>query len=210
MAGQSSQDVLQQTVDSFASRVSDYADGIAQRLGQPLSGQQLTKDEAVQRWNFSPLGSTAAADQRYHELVAQGTTPGQALQQVYPMRQLMLQGADINDAIARAKQIAGWAADAAGEPPPKPYEGSTMPQALQQQAAQLPPSPAPLPPMPMPGMPGLPSPLQAGPPPGNGLGPVPGLPLPVAPPAPGPLPMPPAQGPLPGPTPMPVPMPPVS
>jgi hypothetical protein len=151
VAGQSSQDVLQQTVDGFAKRVSEYADGIASRLGQPLSGQQLSQDEAVQRWNFSPVGDTQAADAAYHQLVAQGTAPGQALNQVYPMRQLLIQGADINDSIARAKQIAGWAADAAGEPAPKPFEGSTMPLALAQQAAaartpsaQLPTPPPPL------------------------------------------------------------------
>lgn len=186
MAGQSSQDVLQQTVDSFASRVSDYAQGIAQRLGQPLSGQQLTQDEAVQRWNFSPLGSTQAADAQYHQLVATGTPPGQALQQVYPMRQMLIQGSDIQDSIARAKQIAGWAADANGEPPPEPFQGSTLPLALaQQQMAQQQQPPGPLPGMPPP------LPAGAGPPPGIGPAPAPGLPLPVASPAPGPLPGPP-------------------
>lgn len=174
MAGQSSQDVLQQTVDSFAARVSDYAEGIAQRLGQPLSGQQLSKDEAVQRWNFSPLGSPDAADAQYHQLVATGTPPGQALSQVYPMRQMLIQGADIQDSIARAKQIAGWAADASGQPAPEPFQGSTLPLSVAQQTAAA-------------AQPAQPSPL-AGPPPGNGPGPAPGLPLPVAPPAPGPLP----------------------
>lgn len=160
MAGQSSQDVLQQTVDSFAQRIGDYAQGIANRLGQPLSGQQLTQDEAVQRWNFSPLGDTQRADAAYHQLVAQGTPPGQALSQVYPMRQLLIQGADLNDSIARAKQIAGWAADAAGEPPPKPFEGSTMPLALMQQSAAA--SSAPAPPSPVaPTLPAPPAGLQA-------------------------------------------------
>ena len=177
MAGQSSQDVLQQTVDSFAQRIQDYSQGIANRLGQPLSGQQLSQDEVVQRWNFSPLGSTQAADAQYHQLVAQGTPPGQALQQVYPMRQLLLQGADLNDSIARAKQISGWAADAAGEPPPKPFEGSTMPLALQQQALQRAavPSPAapsgPVAPSPLPAPPAGP-PQPAGPVPMQAPGPV--------------------------------------
>src|SRR5215472_19197101 len=99
MAGQTSQDLLAQTVDSFAQRIQDYASGIANRLGSPLSGQQLSKDDVVARWNFSPLGSTDAADAAYHQLVAQGSSPGQALSQVYPMRQLLMQGADINDSI---------------------------------------------------------------------------------------------------------------
>jgi hypothetical protein len=160
VAGQSSTDVLQQTVDGFAKRVTEYADGIASRLGQPLSGQQLSQDEAVQRWNFSPVGDTQAADAAYHQLVAQGTAPGQALSQVYPMRQMLIQGADINDSIARAKQISGWAADAAGEPAPKPFEGSTMPLALAQQAAAArTPAPTPSPQLPAP-----PPPLQTPPP----------------------------------------------
>lgn len=163
MAGQSSQDVLQQTVDSFAQRIGDYAQGIASRLGQPLSGQQLTKDEAVQRWNFSPLGDTQTADAAYHQLVATGTAPGQALNQVYPMRQLLMQGADVNDSIAKAKQLAGWAAEAAGSPPPKPFEGSTLPLTLQQQSAAaslsaapsgpVAPSPMPAPPAGLPALP---------------------------------------------------------
>ena len=126
MAGSSS-DVLQQTVDAFASKIQDYANGIAGRLGQPLSGQQLTQDEAVQRWNFSPLGSTDAADAAYHQLVAQGMAPGQALQQVYPMRQLLIQGADLKDSINTAKQIQAWAAQAAGKDVPPSPQGSTLP-----------------------------------------------------------------------------------
>jgi len=173
MAGEASGDVLQQTVDSFAQRVSDYASGIASRLGSPLSGQQLTQDEAVQRWNFSPLGSTDAADAAYHQLIAQGQAPGQALNQVYPMRQLLIQGADINDSIAKAKQLAGWAADATGSKPPEQPEGSTLLMSLlQSQQRATPPLPgavAPSPPVapaslptppvgPAPALPSLPPP----------------------------------------------------
>src|SRR6516162_7716743 len=134
MAGQSSADLVQQTVDAFAQRVNDYASGIASRLGSPLSGQQLSKDDVIQRWNFSPLGSTDAADAAYHQLVAQGQPPGQALNQVYPMRQMLYQGADLKEAIANAQKIAGWSADATGQPAPKPFEGSTLPLSLLQQA----------------------------------------------------------------------------
>ena len=149
MAGQASEDLLQQTVDGFAQRVQDYASGIANRLGQPLSGTQLSQDEAVQRWNFSPLGSTAQADAAYHQLVAQGTPPGQALSQVYPMRQMLIQGPDVNASIERAKQIASWAAKASGTEPPEPFPGSTMPMALAQQNATPAPPVAP-PPLPTP------------------------------------------------------------
>jgi len=169
MAGQSSQELLAQTVDSFATRVQQYADGIANRLGAPLSGTQLSRDEVVQRWNFTPLGSTQAADAQYHQLVAQGTPPGQALNQVYPMRSMLYQGADLRSAIDTAKQIQGWAHDAAGtEPPPQP-EGSTVPMLLNlqrtQPPAQMPPMP-PQPPGPLPGptvgpaLPPLPPPQQ--------------------------------------------------
>jgi hypothetical protein len=166
-----SSDVLQQTVDAFASKVQEYADGIASRLGQPLSGQQLSKDDAVQRWNFSPLGSTDQADAAYHQMVASGTPAGQALNQVYPMRQLLIQGSDINDSIAKAKQIAGWAADASGQPAPEPIEGSTLPLALAQQHAAATPLPAlaaapgPMAPSPLPAPsagPALPAPPVAG------------------------------------------------
>src|SRR5262252_6463577 len=147
MAGQSSQDVLAQTVDGFASRVQQYADGIAGRLGSPLSGKQLSRDEVVQRWNFTPLGSTQAADAQYHALVAQGTSPGQALDQVYPMRSMLYQGADLRSAIDTAKQIQGWVHDAAGtEPPPQP-EGSTTPLLLNLQRTQPSPPPLQAPPM---------------------------------------------------------------
>ena len=146
------QDVLQQTVDAFAQRVNDYASGIASRLGSPLSGQQLSKDDVVQRWNFSPLGSTEAADAAYHQLVAQGTPPGQALSQVYPMRSTLYQGADLKEAIANAQKIQGWAHDALypGTEPPPPFQGSTLPLAFAQQQQLTSPPPPPPPPMPSP------------------------------------------------------------
>ena len=176
MAGQSSQDLLSQTVDTFASRVGEYAQGIANRLGSPLSGQQLSKDDVIQRWNFSPLGSTDAADAAYHQMVATGTPPGQALNQVYPMRTMLYQGADLKEAISNAQKIAGWAADAAGTEPPKPFEGSTMPLALAQQQLARMAAPGGSPPSPLPGPvvgPALP-PLPQGPPPMPG--PIPAMP----------------------------------
>jgi hypothetical protein len=84
---------------------------------------------------------------------------------VYPMRSMLTQGSDINDSIAKAKQIAGWAADAVGVPAPEPFEGSTMPLALAQQnaaSAALPAAssgPSGAAPMPSPG--GLPAALPA-------------------------------------------------
>lgn len=182
MAGQSSQDVLQQAVDSFAKRVDEYASGIAGRLGSPLSGQQLSQDEVVQRWNFSPLGSTDAADAQYHQLVAQGAPPGQALSQVYPMRSALYQGADLKEAISNAQKIQGWAHDAAGTEPPPAFEGSTLPLALAQKHLASLAAPGTAPPSPMPGPavgPALP-------------------PLPQAPPGPPPA----MPGPMPGPAPM--------
>ena len=152
MAGQSSGDLMQQTVDSFAQRVNDYASGIAGRLGSPLSGTQLSKDEVVQRWNYSPLGSTQAADAQYHQLVAGGTAPGQALDQVYPFRSMLYRGPDVNSAISTAKKIQGWAADASGTEPAETPKTSTLPMlmAMQGPGAQQPGPPMPPPPPPMP------------------------------------------------------------
>jgi hypothetical protein len=162
VAGQSSQDVLKQTVDGFAARVQQYADGIANRLGQPMSGTELSKDEAVARWNFTPLGSTAAADAAYHQKVAQGMPPGQALEQVYPMRsQLFAGGASVQDKIQTAKQIQGWAAEASGQQVPEQPKESTLPMLMAaQRAAQGPPQA--LPSAPAPPSPAL---LGAAPPP---------------------------------------------
>jgi len=182
-------------VDSFAQRVQDYASGIANRLGSPLSGQQLSKDEVVQRWNFSPLGSTQAADAQYHQLVAQGTPPGQALSQVYPMRQMLYQGADLKEAIANAQKIQGWSHEAAGTEPPPPFEGSTLPLALAQKHLANIAAPGTPPPSPMPVVgPALP-PLPQGPPPGM-PGPMPPTTAGAPPVMPGPMPMP---MPMPGP-----------
>jgi hypothetical protein len=143
VAGQSSQDLLQQTVDAYAQKVQQYADGIAGRLGSPLSGTQLSKDEVVARWNYTPLGSQQAADQQYHQLVAQGMAPGQALEQVYPMRSMLYRGASVQDSIATAKQIQGWVADASGQPAPELPQGSTMAMLLAAQRQQQP-APPPL------------------------------------------------------------------
>jgi hypothetical protein len=175
-----SSDILQQTVDSFAQRVQDYASGIAGRLGSPLSGQQLSQSDVVQRWNFSPLGSTDAADAAYQQLVAGGTPPGQALNQVYPMRSMLYQGADLKEAIANATKIAGWAADASGKPAPEPFQGSTLPLALAQKqlASMAAPGTPPVSPLPAQAVgPALPPPPQAPP-----------VGAPPMPPPPGPIP----------------------
>jgi hypothetical protein len=156
VAGQSSADLVQQTVDNFAQRVNDYASGIASRLGSPLSGQELSKDEAVQRWTFSPLGSTQAADAQYHQLVAQGAQPGQALDQVYPFRSMLIRGPDLNSSIQTAKQIQGWVADATGQPAPEPPQGSTLAMLMAMQQPAQPPAP--------PVMPQAPPPLPMAPP----------------------------------------------
>jgi len=171
MAGQSSQNLIETVVDGFAQRVSDYASGIANRLGSPLSGQQLSKEDVVQRWNFSPLGSTQAADAQYHALVGQGIAPGQALSQVYPMRQMLFQGADLKEAIANAQKIQGWSHEAAGTEPPPAFQGSTLPLALAQKhlSSMAAPNPA------------------LGPPPAVGPAPPP---LPQVSPAPPPMPLP--------------------
>lgn len=158
----SSSDVLQQTVKGFAQRVSEYADGIAGRLGQPMSGTQLSKDDVIARWNFSPLGSTQTADATYHQLVASGTPPGKALDQVYPMRSMLFRGPDLPSAIDTAKQIQGWAADSSGQPVPEQPQQNTLVTHLlnQQQAAQMlpqgPQMPPALPPSPMGGLPPAP------------------------------------------------------
>jgi len=134
VAGQNNGDQFQQVVDGLAGKFDEYAQGIASRLGQPLSGTQLSQQDAVQRWNYTPLGSTDAADAQYHTLVAQGMPPGQALSQVYPMRSMLFSNAqNVNDAIATAKQVQQWAANATGTSAPEPFQGSTMHLVLDQQ-----------------------------------------------------------------------------
>jgi hypothetical protein len=165
MAGQSSGDLFSQAVDLFSQRVNDYASGIAQRLGSPMSGSELSKDQVLQRWNFSPLGDTQQADAQYHQLVAQGTPPGQALDQVYPYRKTLFSGPDLGSQIDTAQKIAGWAADASGTPPPQPNPNQSPILPNQQTMPTGGPAPVPgIPPAPMPG-------------PG---GPAGGLPLPAA------------------------------
>lgn len=175
MPGQANSDLFQQAVDLFVSRVSDYADGIAQRLGQPMSGQQLNKDQVLERWNFSPLGDTQQADAQYHQMVASGMPPGQALDQVYPYRKMLLSGPDLKSQIDTANQIAQWNADANGTQPPQPNPQQSPILQQPQQPPMLPPPPA-------------------GPPPGPAFAGAGGPnPVPVA--APSPLPV---QGPPPG------------
>jgi hypothetical protein len=175
------QNLLEQATSLFANRVQDYARGMAQYLGSPLSGVQLSQDEAVQRWNYTPLASTDAADQQYYDLLQQGMQPGQALDQVYPMRKQLMSGPDLQSVIDKARQLAGWSADTTGQSPPAPYDQSTLP--LLQQQQRPPPPPISIPnlmsglnqapvPTPAPGMlqgvqaaPSVPPPVAAQPPP---------------------------------------------
>jgi len=199
VAGQSTEDYLKSTVDLFAQRVQEYANGIANRLGQPQSGTELSRDEAVARWNFTPLGSSQAADQQYHVLVAQGMAPGQALDKVYPMRSQMIQGASLTDQIKVARQIQGWAAEASGQPPVQEPQTSTLPLLMAQQQPPVKPAPLPPPPGAVPlAAPSGPPPALPPPPPQPTGAPPPSMAPPpmAAPPAPMPTPMP-AQLPLP-------------
>lgn len=167
MAGQANSDLFQQAVDLFAQRIDEYASGIAQRLGQPMSGAQLTKDQVLERWNYTPLGDQTAADQQYHMLVAQGTPPGQALDQVYPFRKQLLAGPDLQSQIDTANKIAGWNADASGSQPPEPNPNQVpfLNDAQQQQITPpaVPPMPSGLPAAPPPGLPPGMSPMPQGP-----------------------------------------------
>lgn len=183
MAGQANTDLFQQAVDLFAQRVADYADGIAQRLGTPMSGQQLTRDQVLQRWSYTPLGDQATADAAYHQMVAQGMPPGQALDQTYPFRKMLFAGPDLKSQIATAQQIAGWHADASGTEPPQPNP--------QQSPILQPAQPAPAPPMPALG-PGMPPNPPGALPAAGGIGG--GMPVPVQSPPVPPVPMPAAQG----------------
>lgn len=114
MAGQSNQDLVRAVVDRFSQRATEYAQGMAQRLGAPLSGTELSKDEVVARWNFSPFPNPGA---QYQMLTMQGMSPGQALDQVHPYRsQLYSTAATLSDQISTAQKIKGWADDAAQQP----------------------------------------------------------------------------------------------
>jgi len=194
MPGNGPQNMLEDVTKTFAGRVQDYARGMAQHLGGPLSGRELSQDEAVQRWNYTPLGNSQLADQHYYDLLQQGLQPGQALDQVYPLRKQLMQGPDIESIVGKAKQLADWSAQATGQAPPPPYTQNTLPLLhLQQQPPPMPPQP---PPMSMPG--GLPTPSPGMPPPPPGPMPPMGGP-PVAPPAAAPGMMPPGPPPLPPP-----------
>jgi len=190
MPGTGTQNMLEQATDLFAQRVQDYAKGMAQHIGGPLSGHDLTQDEAVQRWNFTPLGSTQLADQHYYDLLQQGAQPGQALDQVYPMRKQLLNGPDLSSIIDKAKQIADWSAQATGIPQPPAYQGNTMPLLhLQQQPPPAPPAPAAPMPQPAAGTPMMGPPGIPGPPPsGMPVSPPPSAPVSAVPPPPGALP----------------------
>lgn len=114
MPGQTNQDMVRAVVDRFAQRATEYAQGMAQRLGQPFSGTELSKDEAVARWNFSPFPDPPT---QYQMLTMQGMAPGQALDQVHPYRsQLYSTAPTITDQIAQAQKIKGWADEAAQQP----------------------------------------------------------------------------------------------
>ena len=190
MAGQASDDVFKQVVDNFAQRTRDYAQGIASRLGTPFNSTQLSDDQAVRFWNYSPkYGTPEAADQAYHTNVAQGMPPGQALDDAYPMRKLLYQqGTDLSDHIDSATRLQALAAKDAGTEPAIHPPSSTMVTLAGLQAQGSPQGmqgPPPAPPQPPPGPPAM--------------GPVQGAPMS---PPPQPMPSPMAQPAMPGPGPM--------
>ena len=182
---QPGQDLFQQAIDLFSQRVDDYASGIAQRLGQPLSGSELSQQQVLERWNYTPLGDPAMADMQYHRLVAGGMPPGQALDQVYPMRKMLISGPDLDSQIKTAQQIAGWDAAAKGQPKPEKPDPAQLPVA-HWAMSMLPPPPSPPVVGPGPGAlalgPGGPAITPPGPLPGPPVSPAPMPPLGEMPP----------------------------
>ena len=198
--------MLQQVSDIFTQRVQDYAKGMAQHIGGPMSGTELAQPDVVARWNYTPLADPHLADQHYYDLLQQGMQPGQALDQVYPMRKQLISGPDLPAIIDKANQIAGWASQATGQPQPPPYTQNTMPllHVQQQPPPGMPPPGVPPPGMAPPGMgpPGAQVPPPGMPPPGpQGMPPPGAMPMPPMPPPPGSI-VPPPQGAMPPPPPI--------
>ena len=106
MAGQQSHDLARQAVDRFKARAVTYAQGIAQRMGPPASGQKLSNEQVIGLWHFSPHPDPAMA---YQQLTAQGMPPRQALDQVHPYRSKLFQAPSIKEQIAKAESIKAMA-----------------------------------------------------------------------------------------------------
>jgi hypothetical protein len=106
MAGQSSQDLTRQVVDRFKNRASEYASGIAQRMGAPASGVKLDNETMIRLWQFSPHPDPAAA---FMQLKAQGMPDGQALDATHPYRRKLFQAPTVKEQIAKAEQLKAMA-----------------------------------------------------------------------------------------------------
>lgn len=106
MAGQNSQDLTRQTVDRFKARATEYARGIADRMGAPAAGVKLDTETQARLWNFSPHPDPAMA---FAQLKAGGMPDGQALDQTYPYRRKLFQAPTVKEQIAKAESIRAMA-----------------------------------------------------------------------------------------------------
>ena len=106
MAGQNSQDLTRQTVDRFKARATEYAQGIAQRMGPPAGGKKQDSATQVRLWNLSPHPDPAMA---FAQLKAGGMSDGEALDQVYPWRRKLFQAPTVKEQIAKAESIKAMA-----------------------------------------------------------------------------------------------------
>lgn len=102
MPGQQNHDIVRQAVDRFKARSTEYAQGIAQRMGPPAMAQKLTNDEIVQMWEYT-TSQNPAMD--YQVLVSQGMPPAQALDKVFPHRSGLYAAPTVKERVAKAESI---------------------------------------------------------------------------------------------------------
>ena len=102
MAGQNSQDLTRQTVDRFKARATEYAQGIAQRMGAPAAGVKLDNEQIVKLWQFSPHPDPGAA---FSQLKMGGMSDGEALDQVHPYRRKLFQAPTVKEQVDKAEKI---------------------------------------------------------------------------------------------------------
>lgn len=101
------QDLARAVIDRYKERAREYAKAIASKLGQPVSGQEVSRGEMVRLWSVrsaayrqDPEGTLAQAQ----ALMAQGQF-GQAVDLVYPWRSKLFRAPTIREVVEQAETL---------------------------------------------------------------------------------------------------------
>ena len=103
---ESAKNLAQQVVDGVRQRAREVAKEMAERIGEPMDSEKLTKAELIRLWNLQAPHDPALVQQ-----LVQAGRHAEAVQTMHPWRNTLIGRGGPQKRTERAEQLASWAAE---------------------------------------------------------------------------------------------------